>query len=129
MSAILLNTHAWIWSLTGDGRLPAPALAAITAAEAVYVSAVTFFEVGQKVRIGKWPEMEPWVERLPALLEEQGGHAALLTPEICLRAALMDWEHRDPFDRLIAATAAVMTLPILSADAVFDQVSGVSRLW
>jgi PIN domain nuclease of toxin-antitoxin system len=39
------------------------------AADIVLVSPITFFEVAQKVRLGKWPEMEPFVSQLPALLE------------------------------------------------------------
>jgi len=48
-----LDTHAWVWSLTGDERLSGPALAAISAADTVFVSPITFFEIAQKARIGK----------------------------------------------------------------------------
>ncbi len=98
-------------------------------AESVYVSPISFFEIGQKVRFGKWPEMEPYVEQLPSLLERQGGLVSTLSPEICLRAATLEWSHRDPFDRLLAATVQVLGIPIVSADAVFDNVAGVTRLW
>lgn len=105
MSAVLLDTHAWVWSFAEDGLLSDAARNAIESAEAVYVSPISFFEIGQKVRIGKWPEMEAMVDELPAILVEQGGITAPFTPQICLRASLWDWAHRDPFDRLIAATA------------------------
>ena len=36
--------------------------------------------------------------------------------------------HKDPFDRLIAATALVEGLPLVSADPAFDAY-GVTRLW
>jgi PIN domain nuclease of toxin-antitoxin system len=36
--------------------------------------------------------------------------------------------HRDPFDRLIAATALVEGLTVVSADAAFDAY-GLPRLW
>ena len=36
--------------------------------------------------------------------------------------------HRDPFDRLLIAQAMVEHLPLVSADAIFDQY-GLSRLW
>lgn len=39
----------------------------------------------------------------------------------------MAWDHRDPFDRLLAATALHYGLVIVSADAAFDSV--VSRRW
>ncbi len=127
MTAILLDTHAWTWSLSADARLSAPAKAGIANAELVLVSPISFFEIAQKVRLGKWPEMTPFAGRLGQILTEQGGFAADFSPEICLRAGLMDWPHRDPFDRLILATAQVMNLPLVSADTVFD--GRVTRLW
>ncbi|MGA1343399.1 MAG: PIN domain-containing protein [Hyphomonas sp.] len=41
---------------------------------------------------------------------------AAFTPEICVRAGLMDWDHRIPFDRLILATAQLMNVSLISAD-------------
>ncbi|MDB5482267.1 MAG: regulation and Cell signaling [Caulobacteraceae bacterium] len=127
MRVVLLDTHVWTWSLADDARLSRKALAAITGAETVMVSPISFFEIGQKVRLGKWPQMEPFVDRLPALLETQGGRIAELEGVICLAAGTMAWAHRDPFDRLLAATALRRDVPIISADAVFDGV--VDRVW
>lgn len=93
----------------------------------VLVSPITFFEIGQKVRLGKWPEMEPFVGQLVALLGEQGGSVAGFDPAICIAAGMMPWPHRDPFDRLLAATAMHYNLPLVSADTVFDGI--VTRLW
>ena len=127
MTKVLLDTHAWAWSLAGDARLSEPALAAIAAADTVLVSPISFFEIAQKVRLGKWPEMAPFVSRLPALLAEQGGSAAGLDPAIGIAAGMMAWSHRDPFDRLLAATAMHYNLPLVSADSAFDGI--VTRLW
>lgn len=103
------------------------------AADAVRVSPISFSEIGQKVRIGKWPAMAPFLARLPGLLSERGGLTAPLSPEICGAAAAMDWTHRDPFDRLIAATSLAYGLPLVSADAVFGQLEGapfrLARIW
>ena len=127
MKIVLLDTHSWAWSLSGDRRLSSTAVATIDAAQSVLVSPITFFEIAQKVRLGKWAEMAPFVTRLPALLKEQGGSVAVLEPQICAAAGNMVWTHRDPFDRLLAATALHYGLPIISADAVFDGI--VSRVW
>lgn len=127
MKAILLDTHAWAWSLTDDSRLSERAVAAMLQADSIFISPISFFEIGQKVRLGKWPEMEPWVDKLASLVAEQGGSIADLDPGVCLTAGTMSWEHRDPFDRLLAATSVRYGLPIVSADAVFDGF--VPRLW
>jgi PIN domain nuclease of toxin-antitoxin system len=133
VSAFLLDTHAWAWSLTGDQRLSSRAIAVIEQAGDVFVSPISLFEIGQKVRLGKWPEMAPFVGRLPDLLREQGGRIAALTPQICLKASMLDWQHRDPFDRIVAATAIENRVAILSADAVFDGLAGfdgwIARIW
>jgi PIN domain nuclease of toxin-antitoxin system len=42
-------------------------------------------------------------------------------------AGMMDWPHRDPFDRFLAASALRRRIPIVLADAVFDGV--VARIW
>jgi PIN domain nuclease of toxin-antitoxin system len=127
VTAVLLDTHAWAWSLAGDERLSKAAVAAIEAADTVLVSPITFFEIAQKVRLGKWPEMEPYVNQLAALLGEQGGSVAGFAPAVCTMAGMMPWSHRDPFDRLLAATAMHYNLPLVSADTVFDGI--VTRLW
>ncbi len=122
MTLLLLDTHAWAWLLTASPRLSARSIEAVESASAVYVSPISFFEIGQKVRLGKWPEMESLAPQLSELLRQQGGRIAELSDEICLRAGTLDWPHRDPFDRILAATAIVSNLSLLSADAVFDGI-------
>ena len=105
LTTLLLDTHVWAWSLTDDRRISDPARRWIAAADSIVVSAITFFEIAQKVRIGKWPEMAPQVDRLAELLANQGATALPLEPADCLAAGRLDWPHRDPFDRFLAATA------------------------
>jgi PIN domain nuclease of toxin-antitoxin system len=126
MKAVLLDTHAWASTLSGTG-LSTAALETLARAETIYVSPISFFEIAQKVRSGEWPQMEPYIHQLAAVLEQQGGTVAALEPSICVDAAMMDWDHYDAFDRLIAATAKYYALPLVSADPVFD--GAVPRVW
>ncbi len=93
------------------------------------VSPVSFFEIAQKVRIGRWPEVAGLCASLPELLREGGGIVAPLTPEICVRAGLSEWEHRDPFDRLLAATAEVLAVPLITRDPVFAGRRSLAAVW
>jgi PIN domain nuclease of toxin-antitoxin system len=51
-----------------------------------------------------------------------------ITMEAATRAGLLPPHHWDPFDRLLAAQAQSLSLPILSADKLFDRY-GVNRIW
>jgi len=44
------------------------------------------------------------------------------------RQSGLPFHHRDPFDRLLAAQALVEGIPVVSADAIFDQY-GANRIW
>src|SRR5690625_2802637 len=92
-------------------------------AETVSISVISLFEIGQKVRLGKWPEMEPFLDRLVSLAEEQGGRLLTLSPDASLLAATLVRAHRDPFDRIIGATAITRGLTLISADPLFDSLS------
>lgn len=127
MTHVLLDTQAWAWSLTADSRLSARAVAAMQRAATVSVSAISLFEIGQKVRLGKWPGMVPLLPRLVEIAEEQGARLIEPAPAACLLAAMLPWEHRDPFDRIIAATAITRRLGLVSADAAFDALGDEQR--
>jgi PIN domain nuclease of toxin-antitoxin system len=96
-------------------------------AETVSISAISLFEIGQKVRLDKWPEMVPFLDRLIPLAEEQGGRLVEVSPEASLLAATLAWEHRDPFDRIIAATAITRGWVLVSTDAAFNALAEVAK--
>lgn len=130
MSAVLLDTHAWIWSLMDSKRLGGDAKTAIIEADAVHVSPISVYEIVRKARLGRWPEIVP---RIDALLTETQTVSAPLTRGVAARAGALDWTHRDPFDRFIAATAIEMGWTLVSKDAEFDALDGTrgwqGRVW
>ena len=127
MPSVLLDTHVWTWTLLHSDRLSRAARFANDEAQARYLSPVSFYEITQKVRLGKWREIAPHVSELLPLAKAQGLAVAMLDAGICARAGSLDWTHRDPFDRILAATALHYGLQIISADPVFDGI--VSRIW
>ena len=130
MSGVLLDTHAWIWSLMDSARLGGGAKTAILDADAVHVSPISVYEVVRKAHLGKWPDIVPHVD---ALLNEGQTVSAPFTRAVAARAGALDWAHRDPFDRLIAATAIEMGWALISRDSEFDALDGArgwrGRVW
>ncbi|ARE42303.1 hypothetical protein RGUI_4277 (plasmid) [Rhodovulum sp. P5] len=128
MTALLLDTNAFAMVLTDDPRLPGTARDRIGASMRAAVSVMSFYEIGQKVRLGKWPEMAPHALGLVDRALADGFDLIPLSPAAALEAALLDWDHRDPFDRMIAVVARQEGLALVSADAAFD-VLGLARVW
>lgn len=105
-----------------DGR-SAPAAARPRSAgrsDAAAVSVISFYEIGLKVRLGKWPEMADHLRGLEAQAREDGYDVVPLNPGAALAATMLDWAPRDPFDQLIAAVASLEDLPRISSDTAFD---------
>ena len=127
---VLLDTHAWVWSLTDADRLTDTARNAIATAEMVYVSPISLFEIAQKTHIGKWPELKP---HLALFAADQQAVSAPLSRTVAVLAGSVDWAHRDPFDRIIAATAMELKCPLVSKDREFDGLDEIAawrgRIW
>jgi PIN domain nuclease of toxin-antitoxin system len=133
LTTVLLDTHAWVWSMFRASELSPAARQVIEEARTVYIPPCAFHEITAKHRSGKWPEVSGMVGRLPQLLRAQGGVGAPYTVEMAALSGGMDWSHRDPFDRMIAATAIELACPLISKDPVFDQLAGfpgwIGRIW
>jgi PIN domain nuclease of toxin-antitoxin system len=126
---ILLDTHTLLWWLDGDRRLSRRARAAIEdPSTMVLVSAASAWEITTKARIGKLPGALEVAADVAAHVAAQAFTALDITILHAQRAGRLPGEHRDPFDRMIAAQAQLEDLPIVSNDDVFDSY-GVNRLW
>jgi PIN domain nuclease of toxin-antitoxin system len=112
---LLLDTHILLWHQEGRLDRIGHAAEAITAAEELLVSVVSFLEVGIKAATGKL--------RMPAGLREHvlesGARILNLAPEHGLGMAQLPLHHRDPFDRMLIVQARAEGLTIVTADRVF----------
>ncbi|MCP5370583.1 MAG: type II toxin-antitoxin system VapC family toxin [Hyphomicrobiales bacterium] len=126
---VLLDTHALLWWLDGDDRLP-PAMREVIAdpATGVLVSAASAWEIATKVRIGKLPGAVAVAAELPDRMAEQGFAELPVSLAHALRAGGLPGPHRDPFDRMLVAQALVEDLPLVSNERAFDAYA-VRRLW
>ena len=109
--------------------LGARARRALTADEQpTFVSAVSALEIGIKFRIGKLPEFGDPALLYPRLMARDGFTALPVTESHALAAGLLPGEHRDPFDRIVAAQALAEGLTVLTIDPAFAAF-GCRVLW
>lgn len=126
---LLLDTHALLWWWLDDPRLSRQASEAIAAPDAdVHVSAATAWEIATKVRIGKLPAARRLAEQFERGLAEEGFRQLAITIEHGSRAGSLKGDHRDPFDRILAAQAIIEELTVVSADARIGRL-GAEMLW
>jgi PIN domain nuclease of toxin-antitoxin system len=129
MLRALLDTHSFLWFVTADKKLSTTAEGLISVGEnELLLSVASVWEIAIKVNTGRLPIPEPLDTFIPGQLEKN--RIALLPIALAhvVEAARLPLHHRDPFDRLLICQAIVESLPILSADSVFDDYP-VRRIW
>ncbi len=117
MRGDLLDTHVWIWYLTGSSRLPPGVRDRIDAgASPPWLSPISVWELCMLATKGRIElDLEPrrWIERACAALPVR---EAPLNFEIALRSREIALPHPDPADAFLAATALVHDLTLLTVD-------------
>ncbi len=126
---VLLDTNVLIWAAMSSRSLSESAAQVLKDdANEIYVSAVSAWEIATKVRLGKLPEAERLELRFLEAIEIAGYTLLSIDAASALRAGRFTGEHRDPFDRMIAAQAIAGDMIVLSNDEKLDSF-GVRRLW
>jgi PIN domain nuclease of toxin-antitoxin system len=126
---VLLDTHTLIWAKISPASLSRQ-VAEIMAdpLNDIFVSAATAWEIATKVRLGKLPGADSLERDFLKTIEDSGYTLLPIDAESALRAGRLIADHGDPFDRMIAAQALAMDIPVLSTDTKLD-LFGVRRLW
>jgi PIN domain nuclease of toxin-antitoxin system len=126
---LLLDTHAFLWFIMGDGRLSSTARSAIeTPDDEKLLSAGSLWEIAIKVSLGKLTLAEPFSQIIPRELVRNGFQVLPLNVAHPSVVAALPFHHRDPFDRLLFAQAQVESLPVVTSDSNFDAY-GIKRIW
>ena len=126
---LLLDTHSFLWFISGSTNLSPTARTLIEdASNQPLLSAASLWEMAIKLSLGKLSLAQPFEVLIPQQMRLNG--IKLLGIEIEHTAAVskLPFHHRDPFDRLLIAQAMVEQMPIVSADTAFDTYP-VKRLW
>jgi len=117
---LLLDTHIFLWAVSGSPLLKPAIRRTIESADQVYVSAASIWEVAIKARLGKI-EADPG--ELAAAIEASGFIELPVRAAHAAAVARLALHHADPFDRLLVAQAMTEPLRFLTADAVLAQYS------
>lgn len=125
---LLIDTHVALWWWRASPLLSAAARQGIANATAVNVSAATGHEVANKYRIGKLDLIGDPATELPRLMAAHDFLPLPITEDHALTAGLLPGEHRDPFDRIIAAQALTEGMILVTRDPVFAGF-GCRVLW
>jgi PIN domain nuclease of toxin-antitoxin system len=126
---LLLDTHAFLWFIDGNGKLSPRARELIEDQGNVkLVSVASLWEMGLKMSLGRLELAQPFEELIPKQMELNGfGLLPVRIPHVA-RVISLPFHHRDPFDRLIVAQCLAEDLSVVSLDLAFDKYS-VQRLW
>lgn len=113
---ILIDTHVWIWLHSDTGKVSLEATEMLQNASNIAISTISIYEtmvavekgrivsqLGPETLVRRW--LSSWeLTRVP------------VSEEIVIRSRTLNFDHADPFDRLIAATAFHEHLPLMTAD-------------
>ena len=125
----LLDTHALLWWSTDGPQLSTLARACIqNEANTVLVSAASAWEIAAKHRLGKLPLAGEALARFNELIELDAFQHLPVTYLHALRAGGLAADHRDPFDRMLAAQSELEAVPLISCDTAFASLR-VQTVW
>jgi PIN domain nuclease of toxin-antitoxin system len=126
---LLLDTSTFLWFLTADEQLSEAAAAAIRSPENdVWLSAVSFWEILVKHRIGRLPLPEPPSSYIPKQRKRHGISSLALREKAMTYLPKLPAVHKDPFDRMLVCQSLEHGLIVVTSDPAV-RAYPVKTLW
>ena len=130
MTAYLLDTHTVLWLINSPDRVPTGIREELSAGETIrLISPVVAIEAATKYRLGKLNQAAPLVNNWMLALAELAATETPVTYGQAITAGTLPWPHRDPWDRLLAAQAMDLGVPLVTADAVFTGLAETNPIF
>ena len=128
MNRYLLDTHTAIWFFNGDKALSETAKAIILdTSNRKYMSIVSVWELAIKISLGKM-EFHGRAAGFISLAETNGFTVVPIKAAHLTVLESLPWIHRDPFDRLLLATAISEQMILLTTDTNIVKYD-VPQIW
>lgn len=117
MSRLLLDTHIWLWYLTGSKDLPRSLRTALDESLGqLWLSPISLWEAGVLVRKGRVRSARTGRDWIQTALNKLPLREAALNFEVAGAVADLSLPHSDPADHFLAATALVYELTLVTVD-------------
>jgi PIN domain nuclease of toxin-antitoxin system len=126
---ILLDTHIWLWYLLGDKRLNKKQKVGLDNPDnELFLSPVSIWEAHLLIERGRLAVKGTPASWIKSALSEFSLKEAPLTFPIALRSRRLNFDHGDPADRFLVATALENKLVFATADETLRKTGAVDLL-
>jgi PIN domain nuclease of toxin-antitoxin system len=126
---LLLDTHVLLWAVLEPQKLSHSQREALeNSGNQLLVSAASAWEIATKWRLGKLNQAGAVVRNYSQVLDRLAANDLPISGDVARQAGLLKVEHRDPFDRLLAAQAMADNLLLASSDPVFNTFPDLALL-
>ncbi|MFZ1965416.1 MAG: type II toxin-antitoxin system VapC family toxin [Roseiarcus sp.] len=124
--SLLVDTHVFLWFESGSAKLSQALRKTIARSdERVFISAASFWEIAIERRTGKLI-----LDGSPRAAAAAAGFLELpIEAADAETAGALDWEYRDPFDRMLVAQCLNRAMTLVTADAALRTRSDIAVIW
>ncbi len=126
---VLLDTHAFLWLISGDDRLSETAKKTfLDSGNILFFSAVSLWEICIKMSLGKLSLNRGWLKTIQDEMHVNTIQWLSIEMPHCVELTHLPFHHRDPFDRMLVAQAMVENMHLLSRDNRLSSYE-IKRIW
>ena len=126
---VLLDTHAFLWLISGDDRLSETAQKAfLDPGNYLFFSAASLWEICIKIGLGKLSLKSGWLKTIQDEMKVNTIQWLSIEMPHCVELTNLPFHHRDPFDRMLVAQAMVDDMQLLSRDNRLSSYE-IKRIW
>lgn len=131
-SGLLLDTHAWLWTLSGEKKLITKTVEMIDIAKEnhlLFLSDISLWEISMLAKKERITLGQPTLIWLKHAIKESSLQLIHLTPEIVVESNELPGDfHGDPADRILVSTARILELTLITRDDNILKYGKTNRL-